>query len=139
MNDENHSGGCACGAVRFTVHGALSEVVACHCQTCRRLSGYYWAATHADWSDLVVETTRALAWYNSSTSARRAFCRECGSTLFFRQHASATVSISPGALDDASALSTVAHICTAEAGGYYPLPDDVARHTGLLPDDANEA
>lgn len=138
MHHENHTGGCACGAVRFTLRGPLSDVIACHCQTCRRLSGYYWAATRAAWADLVIDSAQGLAWYESSASANRAFCRQCGSTLFFRQHESAEVSIAPGALDDASALSTIAHICTAEAGGYYPLPDDVACHAGLLPDNAAE-
>lgn len=138
MNDNSHPGGCACGAVRFTVRGPLSDVIACHCQTCRRLSGYYWAATRAAWADLIVDNARGLAWYNSSASASRAFCRECGSSLFFRKNESAQVSISPGALDDASALSTVAHICTAEAGGYYPLPDNVVCHAGLLPGDVTD-
>lgn len=138
MNEESHAGGCACGAVRFTVRGPLSQVIACHCETCRRLSGYYWAATRGAWADLLIERTQGLAWYDSSASASRAFCRECGSTLFFRQHQSPVVSIAPGALDDASFLSTVAHICTAEAGGYYPLPNDIACHAGLLPDETGD-
>ena len=47
-------GRCMCGAVDFTVEGALRPVVNCHCHRCRRWSGHYWAATnttaeHADY------------------------------------------------------------------------------------------
>lgn len=136
MNNSRHTGGCACGRVRFVVHGPLGDVVACHCETCRRTSGHYWAATRVPWAHLVIEPSTALAWYRSSTIASRGFCRECGSGLFFRKQAAADVSIAPGALDDASALSMTAHICTAEAGAYYPLPADVPCYPGPSMDDS---
>lgn len=130
MTDETHHGGCACGRVRFVVTGALSDVVACHCQTCRRISGNYWAATRAAWTNLQIEDDTALRWYASSADAGRAFCSHCGSPLFFRETGAPKVSISPGALDAPSDLTTTAHIFCVEAGDYYRIPDEGVRYPG---------
>jgi len=130
MTAKTHRGGCACGNVRFIVRGPLSDVVACHCLTCRRISGYYWAATHAAWADLTIEASSTLAWYASSDAAGRAFCNACGSSLFFRKTDASQVSISPGALDTPTGLKTAAHIFCAEAGDYYEIPDEGVRYPG---------
>ena len=37
--DDTHSGGCLCGAVRYTVTGAPVRAVACHCKFCQRRTG----------------------------------------------------------------------------------------------------
>ena len=39
------TGGCLCGGVRYTVTGPLRDIVACHCEQCRRSSGHFVAAT----------------------------------------------------------------------------------------------
>ena len=39
------TGGCACGGVRYEVHGKLRDVITCHCVQCRRTSGHFVAAT----------------------------------------------------------------------------------------------
>lgn len=36
---------CRCGAVRYEVNGPLRNVIACHCEQCRRSSGHFVAAT----------------------------------------------------------------------------------------------
>ena len=90
---ETHTGGCACGAVRYEVHGALRAVIACHCDTCRRTSGHHVAATQAAWDDLRLSSDRGLAWWSSSDYARRGFCRECGGNLFYRRNDSPRVAI----------------------------------------------
>ena len=38
------TGGCLCGAVRFTAEADDDGIVACHCTMCRRWSGHVWAA-----------------------------------------------------------------------------------------------
>ena len=37
--DDTHTGGCLCGAVRYTVTGAPVRAVACHCKFCQRRTG----------------------------------------------------------------------------------------------------
>jgi hypothetical protein len=42
---EKHTGSCLCGAVRFSVDGALKPPDACHCTICRKTSGHYYSGT----------------------------------------------------------------------------------------------
>ena len=130
MTDSKHAGGCACGAVRFLITGELTDVIACHCETCRRTSGYHWAATHVQRAALSITQDAALTWWASSDIAERAFCGRCGSSLFYQRHDSRRISVAPGALDGPTGLSTTAQICCAEAGDYYRLDERAACYPG---------
>lgn len=130
MSEREFPGRCACGAVRFRVVGEPTDVVGCHCETCRRWSGYYWAATHVPRTALIVEAGDTLAWWASSRIAERGFCSRCGSSLFYRRHEADYLSIAPGALEGPTGLETTAHICTDEAGDYYTLDDVAAQYGG---------
>lgn len=124
------TGGCICGAVRFETNGPMRPVIACHCETCRKTSGHYWAATQTYGDNLHLTEDRGLKWFKSSTFARRGFCSECGSSLFYRQDDVDLVSISAGAIEAPTGLSLVEHICTAEANDYYTIDAALSRHTG---------
>ena len=125
-----HSGRCACSAVTFRLMTQPTDVIACHCKTCRRVSGYYWAATHVARTALVIDSDETLAWWASSDIAERGFCNRCGSSLFYRLHDADRISVAPGALDGPTGLATAAHICCAEAGDYYRLDDGLPCHSG---------
>ncbi len=65
-----------------------------------------------------------LRWIDSPESnahARRGFCGECGSSLFWDAPDRATISITAGTLDAPTGLRTVKHIYTADAGDWYEL------------------
>ena len=113
------TGGCACGAVRYRVEGPLRPVVGCHCDTCRRTSGHFVAATSAPRDAVAVEGE--VRWWQSSAEARRGFCPDCGSSLFW-DGPGANLSIHAGTLDD-EAPEMVGHIFAAEKGSYYQLAD----------------
>ena len=34
-----HTGGCLCGAIRYTVTAPITELRACHCKNCQKQSG----------------------------------------------------------------------------------------------------
>jgi hypothetical protein len=112
------AGGCLCGAVRYRARAVRRELVQCHCGACRRVSGGAWLATHALREDVTFETDAGLAWYQSSPSARRGFCRACGSSLFMDNAARPTMAILAGSVDQPSGLELVAHIFTADAADY---------------------
>ena len=77
------SGRCLCGSVRYQVSAVRRELIHCHCEICRRMTGAVWIGTHAVRSDLTIEDDDCLAWYQSTDHGSRGFCRKCGSTLFF--------------------------------------------------------
>ena len=48
-------GGCACGALRYRVTGALRPVIACHCSQCRQAFTNFGAFTAASRAALVID------------------------------------------------------------------------------------
>ena len=118
------TGRCLCGAVTFEVRGSLRDVVDCHCGMCRRQHGHVAAYTAVDDPGLrVIDGRGALAWYASSDQAERGFCRECGSSLFFRPKRGTYTAIAAGTLDGPAGLKTVRHIYVADKGDYYEIAD----------------
>lgn len=116
----------------YEVHGPLREVLICHCVECRRWHGHFSASTAAARDDLVLICDRGLRWFDgprSDARARRGFCCECGSSLFWDPPGRATISIAAGTLDGPTGLRTAAHWFVSQAGDYYELPDDgLPRH-----------
>jgi hypothetical protein len=126
------TGGCLCGAVRYQVEGALRHVLICHCVECRRWHGNAAASTAAGRDRLVLTEQRGLRWIaspNSDAHARRGFCGECGSSLFWDAPGRDYVAIAAGSLDGDSGVRAAAHWYVSQKGDWYDLPDDgLPRH-----------
>lgn len=122
---EEHSGHCLCGAVRFRTSGKLRDVIACHCSQCRRQTGHFYAATNVQDSGLSVEGGENVTWYRASDTARRGFCRTCGSALFWKGDGSDYTSIMAGTFDQPTGLRIGVHIFCADKGDYYEIDDGV--------------
>lgn len=126
------TGGCLCGAVRYTIHGPLRDVVACHCGQCQRTHGNYSAYTMAQTADIELTENGGLHWYQSSETARRGFCRVCGTSLFWEPKGKDTMSIAAGSLDQPTGLKTIRHIFVADAGDYYEISDGLEKLPGSM-------
>lgn len=122
---EKVGGGCICGGVRYEVSGRdkLRQVIACHCEQCRRFSGHYIAASGARYAYFTLLNEATLKWYAYKNGVRQGFCGECGCSLFFDYPDEQRISIAAGTLDDSRGLTEVAHIYGGEAGCYYALPE----------------
>ena len=126
------TGQCLCGAVAYRVQGPLADVLICHCGECRRWHGHASATTAVAREDLIMLNERGLRWIQSPRSdarARRGFCVECGSSLFWDAPGYETISIAAGTLDPPTGLRVASHWFVSQAGDYYVLPDDgLPRH-----------
>ncbi|QFU09462.1 Glutathione-dependent formaldehyde-activating enzyme [Rhodobacteraceae bacterium THAF1] len=121
--DKEHlstTGGCLCSEVSYRVTGPLRPVSGCHCQQCRRTSGHYVAATSAPKAQVEIEGE--VRWYQSSDTAKRGFCPDCGSNLFW-DGGGDELSIMAGTLDGPTGLELDRHIYVANKGDYYELDD----------------
>lgn len=118
-----HRGSCLCGAVAYEVAGPLRNVIGCHCRQCRKTTGHFLAATAAKLSDFRITREDGLAWFRSSSTARRGFCRTCGSTLFWQGDGRDYIAIAAGSLDGETGLRIEGHIFCADKGDYYELQD----------------
>lgn len=127
------AGSCLCGGVRYRVLGGMRGVVACHCGQCRKQTGSYMTSTCVRVEDFELEDNENLVeWYRSSENARRAFCRRCGSTLFWQNDKKLeTVSIAAGGLDvHPKELGVVEHIFVDDKAEWFHLPEDEERREG---------
>jgi hypothetical protein len=121
------NGGCLCGGVRYSVRGALRDVIACHCSQCRRTSGHFVAATGAESERITLVKDATLVWFASSDRAERGFCARCGGNLFWRplKDGGAWTSIMAGTLDPPTNLKLKQHIFVADKSDYYEIVDGV--------------
>jgi hypothetical protein len=120
-----------CGAVRYRVQGPLGDVILCHCYECRRWHGHVSATAAAAREDLLLLEERGLRWIQSPHSdagARRGFCGECGSSLFWDAPELETISIAAGTLDAPTGARIVSHWFVSQAGDYYEVPEDGLPH-----------
>jgi hypothetical protein len=121
----SNTGGCLCGAVRYTVNGKLRDVLECHCSMCRRTHGHVAAYTAVSRDALEMTDATGLRWYVSSDKARRGFCGTCGSSLFWDPTGKDYVAVAAGTLDPPTGLKTIMQIHTDDAGDYYTIRPDV--------------
>jgi hypothetical protein len=125
------SGGCACGAVRYTCKSGLIAMLNCHCRDCQRSSGAPFASgVVVASSDLeIIGTARAYSVRASSGKlATRSFCPECGTPLFTRSEANPQfMSIRFPSLDDPSGFAPALDIWTSSAPGWVCLDATLPR------------
>lgn len=77
------------------------------------------------------EDDETLTWYSSSEWAERGFCRECGSSLFYRlKHAEGELTVSAGSLDDVDGLHVESQIFIDGKPAYYTFAGDIPSMTG---------
>ena len=114
------TGGCACGAVRYTCSGAPKLSLNCHCRDCQRLSGSaYLAAVIVDRT--MFHFTQGIPTYYAVTAAngmtkRQGFCARCGAPVVVmldeRPH---IIAIAVGSLDDPEMYRPLADMWVASA------------------------
>ncbi|MFD1332918.1 GFA family protein [Methylopila musalis] len=121
------AGGCLCGAVRFAARpGPHMDV--CHCGMCRRWSGGVFMAVPV--TELTIEDGSPLGAYASSDYGERAFCRNCGSSLFWRMRDGSSAAASLQAFDDLSGIDFAEEIFIDDKPALYSFADDTAKLTG---------
>jgi hypothetical protein len=86
--------------------------------------------TSAVSANLTLTSAGTLAWYRSSPSAERGFCRVCGSNLFWRPDGEGRVAITAGTLDGPTGIKLMEHIFVADKGDYYSINDALPHKPG---------
>lgn len=119
------TGGCLCGAVRYEIKGPLRDVVNCHCSFCQKQHGGFGPHTKARKVNITLSKSDGLGWYQTSDVARRGFCRECGSGLFWEPFDLDATGIIAGTLDGPTGLKTMGHIFVSEKPDFYEITDDL--------------
>ena len=114
------TGGCACGAIRYSCAVEPLFMWKCHCRDCQRSTGGG-AAVNVVFSMSAVQFTKGVPkeYVCTGTSGHktyRGFCVECGSPVSARADLIPEIrGISAASMDDPSRLELVADIWTASA------------------------
>jgi hypothetical protein len=123
------TGGCLCGAVRFTAAPAKREVGACHCSMCRKWSAGPFLALECG-ATLKVDDATNLGVYRSSEWAERCFCTKCGTPLFYRLIGKDFYAVSAEAFDDRDGYEFKSQIFIDEKPAYYDFANKTTTMTG---------
>jgi len=124
MSETEHvkTGSCLCAEVRYKITGECREVVNCFCTQCQKSTGHHFAATRVNLDQFELLADSTLAWYASSDQARRGFCNQCGSSLFWQRNGTDMISITAGTIDKPTGLKTTKNIFVEDKSDYHVLP-----------------
>ena len=118
-------GSCLCGTVVYLTSAPFGPATACHCTQCRKITGSYSIAAPVPAGAL--EITGTVRWYASSPTARRGFCPDCGSYLFWDE-GDGLIWVSLGTVDGDTGTRLENHIFCAYKGDYHELTDRLPHH-----------
>jgi hypothetical protein len=135
MAGERISGGCLCGAVRFTATASDGEMGACHCGMCRRWTGGVFLYVSVEPDSLSIEDDSQLGVYRSSPGGERCFCKACGSSVIWRKPDGSSADVSAQAIDDPARFPFAVQVWMDDKPANY----DFANKTRRFPGDSGSA
>eukprot|EP01130_Rhizamoeba_saxonica_P001364 TRINITY_DN11228_c0_g1_i1.p1 TRINITY_DN11228_c0_g1~~TRINITY_DN11228_c0_g1_i1.p1 ORF type:complete len:159 (-),score=27.71 TRINITY_DN11228_c0_g1_i1:67-492(-) len=124
------TGSCLCGLVKFTTQKRSNEMHACHCSRCRKWTGSPLLSTNCGNSFDIVEGSQYVKVFASSSWAERAFCSNCGSSLYYRLIEADDFTVPIGLLDNVADIKFVGQIFVEEKPEYYSFANDTHNLTG---------
>ena len=129
-------GSCLCGAVRFEVTEPFVSVSACHCTSCKKISGGTGTVSGRARTETIriLSGEEVLRTYQPAEGLAKTFCSSCGSNLFGggwpeSEHASVRLS----AIDSPFDTKPQAHIYVRSVAPWETLPDDGAERFDVRP------
>jgi len=125
------SGGCACGAVRYTVRGTPIFVNNCHCTLCQKQTGSTSVVNMFFETERLMqhsgETTRHAVKSGSGGDHVIVRCAACGTAMwsFYPRLGELGAGIRAGTLDDPGEVTPDAAIFVAHKMPWVTLPDSL--------------
>ena len=128
-DDTKATGQCLCGAVKIKLTADHKDIGVCHCNMCRRWGSGPNMAIDVG-KDIEIEGADNVTAYRSSDWAERAFCRICGSNLYYRVVEAGTYFVCAGILDRPDGLSLTGQIFIDEKPAFYDFANETKNMTG---------
>jgi hypothetical protein len=129
MSETSRTGGCLCGAVRYTVSWPPIAIATCQCANCQKQAGSS-ISVLALVPASGLEVTGELRTYedhgDSGGTVFRKFCPNCGSPVISDipgMEAQGIRVVKAGTLDDRSGLNPAMHYWTDSAQDWMVLPE----------------
>jgi hypothetical protein len=126
----DHSGGCRCGAVRFSSTADPHHVSYCHCADCRRASGAPVSAFVGFMRGKVEIIGSTLTSFENGP-VTRSFCGTCGSPIaYVDARIGDHIYFMLGAMDMPAHYEPALHAHVREQLPCVLMPDGLPRHLG---------
>ena len=90
---------CLCGSVKITANEINPKFTVCHCDSCRGWGGAPFFAIQCG-TDVSIEGEEKIKTFKSSDWAKRGFCSECGTHLFYRLNKTGEYNMPVGIFQD---------------------------------------
>lgn len=129
-------GTCLCGGVRFEVTESFEYLGACHCTSCKKISGGAGTVSGRVRTEAIriVAGEELLATYQPSEGSAKTFCRACGTNLFGGGWpASPFTAVRLPALDEPVEGRIATRIFVRSLAPWEVLPDDGAERYETRP------
>lgn len=127
--NEDLTGGCQCGAVRYSLHEPLPAAYACHCGECKKQSASAFSMSIALPISRLAVAGEVAVYETRAFSGKRklaCFCSKCGTRLWHRSaEDSVWITLKVGTLDDAAGISPRGHLWVSKKQPWIAIPDGI--------------
>jgi hypothetical protein len=138
VSDKNQekSGSCFCGAVKYKATGEPFWVGHCHCRSCRKITGAPVVTFAGYKKDQVEFTGHQRKIHISPPNVTRAFCDQCGTPLTWEGESNSAergsiIELYISTFDDPDSFSPTNHVWYPEHISWFEIDDDLPRFRGF--------
>ena len=121
------TGGCQCGAVRYTIAADALTAYACHCSECQKQSASAFGVSVPVLEDTIAFTGEMECWGRPTDSGSYTecyFCPKCGTRLYHSgRNRPGLITVKGGSIDRGQSLDFVAHIWVSRKVDWIDLPE----------------
>ena len=128
VSSDTHTASCLCGAVSLSIARRPDHFDACHCGMCRKWGGG--PAIGFACESLEVSDPQAVTVYDSSEWAQRAFCRHCGTHLYYRLKGKEMYFVPAGFFPGLTDVPFTEEIFIDDKPPYYAFANETGKLTG---------
>jgi hypothetical protein len=120
------SGGCECGAVRYSVPDAFLYAANCHCSRCRAATGAAFKPfAGIEREKLTLERGAESLMTVGEPELHDARCACCGSLLYSVVREGEFVHVAMGSLSDAPSIRASEHIFVGSKAPWFEITDEL--------------
>ena len=128
------TGGCLCGAVKFSLEDRLKSFYLCHCKQCRQLTGSAFAANIITDKDNITWHSgqdKVSIYEHSSRQFSKSFCQRCGSALPFINKTGTSLIVPAGSLNEPLEMKPQANIFASEEAPWLSDGSKAKKYPGF--------
>ena len=123
------TGSCLCGAISYAISVPVTELRACHCRSCQKVSGAGGTVNAMLPSEAFKLTQGKLKRYttiaDSGRTLHRYFCPDCGTAIYSqREQNPEFLTVRAGSFDEPPPMKITAHIWTKSARPWAHMEPD---------------